>query len=261
MADTYCGKTCGQCIEKQNNKCVGCISETEGGKSNKCQVARCCKDLHHSSCWKCGKRESCVTLHSEKTPEASFLGSGIGMLFATMIVSVIASFLTLDMTLEVMPKLEVPGFVISVVVAVIYAIILLILAQINNSYQIAGTCGMVTQVLVVISFIMGEKSVVGTIVVIVALIVSLIAAYNEFDAHACVLNDIDDDLAGKWRTLWNLTISVILARICGIVLLFIFASLGAWLVLMSVFGSIVVDILKFVYLYNTSKAFRRISGA
>ena len=259
MADTYCGKTCGQCIKKQNDECVGCLTENLGGKSTECEVAKCCKELHHSSCFKCGTRENCTKYHSAKTPKAPILAKLIGLLFWTMIASVLASVLTLDMTLEIMPSLELPGFVLGVVISVIYAVILLILSKTSHSYQLAGICWIVSQVFSVVSYVIGKDNILNTVLKILALIIVLVASYSEFDAHANVLYDVDNGLADKWRTLWNMTVCARLAMILGIVLLFIMMNLGANLVILGSLGILVVDILKFVYLYMTSKAFKKIS--
>lgn len=259
MADTYCGKTCGQCIKKQNNECVGCVTENLDGKSTECEVAKCCKELHHSSCFKCGTRENCPKYHSAKTPNAPILAKLIGLLFCTMIASVLASVLTLDMTLKMMPSLEVLGFVLGVVISVIYAVILLILSKTSHSYQLAGICWIVSQVFSVVGYIIGKDSILNTVLKILALIIVLVATYSEFDAHANVLYDVDNGLADKWRTLWNMTICARLAMICGLALLFMLMNLGANLVILGSIGTLVVDVLKFVYLYTTFKTFKRIS--
>lgn len=261
MADTYCGKTCGQCIKKQNNECVGCVAENLGGKSEGCEVARCCKSLHHSSCYKCGTRGTCLNYHAVKTPNALFLSKWIGILFVIMIASVIASFLTLDMTLEVIPGLAVPGFILSVVLSVFYAVVLLVMARTNHSYQLAGVCWIIGQVLLVIGFVIGQDTVGAYVLKIFSLIAGLIAAYNEFDAHANVLNDVDEELVDKWRSLWNITICARLAMICGVGLLFMMLDIGVYLILFASIGMIVADVLKFVYLYKSFKAFKIISGS
>ena len=257
MADTYCGKTCGQCIKKQNDECVGCVTEKEDGRSLSCEVASCCKSLHHNSCYKCGSRETCVTYHRAKTPCAGFLGAWIGVLFIISIAGVIASIFSIDLFQDRIVK---AGTIIEIVIDVVYVIILVLLAKANYSYKLAAIMGLVMQGLNITAILKGKESVLGIILSLVALVVGLVGQYNELDAHANVLYDINDELAGKWRTLWNITICAYLALIVGTIGLFVIPSLGANFVLIGAFGLVVIGILKLVYLYKTSKTFIAISG-
>lgn len=260
MVDTYCGKNCKQCEQMQNNECIGCISETESAKSDKCIIAQCCKELKHNSCWKCGTREGCINYHSAMTPNAGAIGKWMGMLFLIMVVSAIVSILSLDMVLEKMPQLAVLGFVLSALVAAVYAGILLVMSSVSYSYKVAGIAAIISLVPSVIAFIIGGDTAVGTIFKIIALVVSMISWYSEIDGHASILADVDSNLADKWRNVWNFTICARLAVICGIFLMFIAMNLGAKLFIVGSVGIVIVEILKFVYLYKTSKAFKRISG-
>ena len=257
MADTYCGKTCGQCIKKQNDECVGCITEKEDGRSLSCEVASCCKSLHHNSCYKCGSRETCVTYHKAKTPYAGFLGTWIGMLFLISVGSVITSLFTIELFDA---KIIEISSIIEVLIKVIYVVILVVLAKVNYSYKLAAIMGIVIQGLNITAILKGKESTLGIILSLIALVVGLVGEYNELDAHANVLYEVNDLLASKWRTLWNITICAYLALIVGTMGLFVIPALGANLVLCGAIGLVVIGILKLVYLYKTSKCFRAISG-
>lgn len=259
MADTYCGKTCGQCIKKQNDECVGCIIEKEGGKSENCEVAQCCKGAHHSSCFKCGTRPICVTYHKMKTPNASIISKWIGLLFVISLLVVVASFLTMGIVTKSWPILGKVGTTLCVTFEIIYALILIVLAKVNYGYKLAGVFALITQTVSTVSVVVGEETVPGMIIGVVATIISLAAVYNEIEAHASVLYDVNDHLADKWRTLWTIYICVNLALVLGIVLIFIMPNIGATLVLWAAIGSVLVIILKAVYLYKTSKSFKEIS--
>lgn len=259
MADTYCGKTCGQCIKKQNGECVGCVTEKEGAKSETCEVAKCCKDGHHSSCFKCGTRLNCVTYHKAKTPNAGFISSWVAKLFIMSILVVIASLFTAEIVTKNAPMVGKVGAAICVTFEIIYALILIVLAKVNYGYKLAGVFALITQAVSTVAVVVGENTLPGVIIGIVAAIISLAAAYNEIEAHASILYDVEDRLAEKWRTLWTIYICVNLAMILGIVLLFILPGIGAMLVLGAYVGSIIAIILKAVYLNKTSKVFRGIS--
>ena len=259
MADTYCGKTCGQCIKKQNDECAGCVTEKEGAKSETCEVAQCCKGGHHSSCFKCGTRLNCVTYHKVKTPNAGFVSGWFGKLFVISVLVIIASLFTADILTKNAPLVGRVGTTVCVIFEIIYALVLIVLAKVNYGYKLAGVFALITQAVSTVAVVVGEKTVPGMIIGIVAAIISLAAAYNEIEAHASILYDVDDRLAEKWRTLWTIYICVNLAMILGIVLLFVLPSIGAMLVLGAYVGSIISIILKAVYLHNTSKVFKGIS--
>lgn len=256
MVDTYCGKTCGQCIKKQNDECAGCITDKEGGKSESCEVASCCKDSHHNSCYKCGSREVCVTYHREKTPYAGFLGKWISILFLISIASVITSFFTLDLIGTKITKI---ASITEVAINVVYVMILVVLAKVNYSYKLAAIMGIVVQGLNITAIVRGEKSTWGIILSVIALLIGLVGEYNELDAHTNVLYDVNNELAGKWHTLWNITICAYLALMVGFLSLFVIPGFGADFLLLGAIGLIVRGILKLVYLYNTSKGFKAIS--
>lgn len=257
MADTYCGKTCGQCIKKQNDECVGCVTEKEDGRSLRCEVASCCKNSHHNSCYKCGSREACVTYHREKTPYAGFLGTWIGMLFLISVASVIASIFSIDLFQDKIVKIS---SIIEVAISVGYVLILIVLAKANYSYKLAAIMGLVMQGLNITAILKGKETTLGIILSTIALVVGLVGEYNELDAHANILYEVSDLLAAKWRTLWNITICVYLALIVGFLGLFVIPGLGADLVILGAFGLVVIGFLKLAYLYKTSKCFRAISG-
>ena len=257
MADTYCGKTCGQCIKKQNDECVGCVTEKEDGRSLRCEVASCCKNSHHNSCYKCGSRETCVTYHREKTPYAGFLAKWIGILFLLSVASIISSLFTLNLFDAKIVKI---GSIIEVVFKIAYVSILVVLAKANYSYKLAAIIGIVMQGLNITAILKGEGTTLGIILSIIALAIGLVGEYNELDAHASILYEINDGLASKWRTLWNITICTYLALIVGFISLFVIPSLGAYLVIAGAVGLIAIGILKIVYLRKTSKSFKAISG-
>ncbi len=254
MADTYCGKTCGQCEKKQNSECAGCIAEDNSGKSENCDLAICCKGGHHSSCYKCGTRPDCITYHSVITPNAKMYGKWIGMLFIIMVASVIASVVT-----SLIPNVELLKFIISVGVAVVYGLILLILSKFNHGYQIAGISYVVSQIPLIIGYVIGADTIWNTLLSILATVILLVAAYSEYDTHANALYEVDSDLADKWRGLWQFTICSRLAMVCGFGLLILAPSLGVSVILLAEIAVIVVEVIKFVHLYNTSKAFNKIS--
>ena len=93
------------------------------------------------------------------------------------------------------------------------------------------------------------------------MVLELCAAYQEFYAHAEVLEELDPELAGKWRLLWKWWIGLLLGLFGCIFLALISAILGLLAMLADAIGLLVVGIVKLVYLYRTAKRFREYQPA
>ena len=93
------------------------------------------------------------------------------------------------------------------------------------------------------------------------MVLELCAAYQEFYAHAEVLEELDPELAGKWRLLWKWWIGLLLGLFGCIFLALISAILGLLAILADAIGLLVVGIVKLVYLYWTAKRFREYQPA
>ena len=93
------------------------------------------------------------------------------------------------------------------------------------------------------------------------MVLELCAAYQEFYAHAEVLEELDPELAGKWRLLWKWWIGLLLGLFGCIFLALISAILGLLAMLADAIGLLVVGIVKLVYLYWTAKRFREYQPA
>jgi len=92
-------------------------------------------------------------------------------------------------------------------------------------------------------------------------VLELCATYQEFYAHAEVLEELDPELAGKWRLLWKWWIGLLLGLFGCIFLALISAILGLLVLLADAIGLLVVGIVQLVYLYRTAKRFREYQPA
>ena len=94
------------------------------------------------------------------------------------------------------------------------------------------------------------------------MVLELCAAYQEFYAHAEVLEELDPELAGKWLAdFGNGWIGLLLGLFGCIFLALISAILGLLAILGGRIGLLVVGIVKLVYLYRTAKRFREYQPA
>lgn len=188
------------------------------------------------------------------TRRAQMLGKWLWLLFLLIIPSVVA-----DVAINVIPSLSFIGEIISVCVSLTYALILLKLSFESKYYRAAGFCVLVTTIgNAVVTFAFGEatESIWTLLITLPIMVVSIVGEYHEYNAHGEVLYGIDSDLQMKWHKLWSLYVGTMVGMLAGLVVTFVIPLLGLVVVLVAAIGTIVVGILKLVYLYRTAMVFR-----
>ena len=279
MAETYCGKTCAECAQRETLSCSGC--KTGPGKlyGGDCELAKCCRSKGHQECTTCGFKGNCGTLRGkERMPEyrlkhmeaekaraaaaakrAPVLGKWLWILFWLIIPSTIASLMTNENIAGSIPSVFVPGQILSAVCSALYGLILVKLATEEARYLTAGVCGLICGAVNVLLACVsggGELPPWTLLISLPATIVSLVGEYQEFEAHSVVLSGVDDDLSEKWTEFWKWYIGMYAGVFGGLLLAFIIPVLGLLVSLAAAIGLIVVGIMRLVYLYRTAKAFR-----
>lgn len=260
MIKTYCGKECEQCMTRRLHECDGCTDENGKKKSEKCVIAQCCEEKQYGTCVSCGKRKKCVTYHYVMTPLASMLGTWISVLFWLIVPSIVATVLTSESVVNIVPEVEVPGTILKVVIAVAYGVILLKMSSAHYRYKLAGISRFILQVISIVVLFIDAGS--GWIVAIALIfeVISLFSEYNEIEAHSKVLEDIDDELASSWCWLWYANLAMDAGIVGGLLIAFISPKLGALILLAASICAIVVSVLKLVYLYRTAEVFKKIGA-
>ena len=279
MAETYCGKSCGDCTRKADLNCSGCKSGPGKWYGGDCKLAKCARDKGHETCETCGLRDRCGTHRSrEDMPDdrirriaaeekrkaaiakrAPVLGKWLWIMFWLNIPGNIGSLMMNDSTVNVLPGLFVPGLIISAICSFIYGAILLKLGSEEDRYRTAGICSLIAGVSSALAAIIngGADGVTWILIfTIPAAIVAIVGEYNEYMAHSAVLSGVDNELSEKWEVLWKWYIGLYLGIFGSILLMLIIPVLGAIAVLGTTIGTVVVSILKLVYLYRTAKIFR-----
>ena len=254
MKETYCGKICEECIEREKINCFGC----EGN----CDIGKCCKNRDRESCDGCAFKSSCVIL--EKAPtmteyklkkeKAPFFTKWLTYLFWLVVPNVISNIMTNNTFETNAPGIYFIGNIINIIVVFIYAFILLQLSKEEKLYKNAVICRGIT-ILTAILLLLTDINSIIIITGIAAIVFMFIGEYYEYKAHSHVLVGIDDVLSEKWNRLWKWYIGVIVAFAAGIVLIFISVIIAAFLIIASEIGILVVGIMKLVYLYRMSKVF------
>ncbi|MBO4938843.1 MAG: hypothetical protein J6C98_07585, partial [Oscillospiraceae bacterium] len=273
MAETYCGKFCAECSKKEELNCSGCKSGPGSQFGGDCELAKCVRDKGHETCDTCGFKGNCGTLRSrDNMPDyrrrkmeaeemrkaaiakrAPVLGKWLWIIFWLIIPSSIGSLMSNESTVKILPALFMPGQIINAICSLTYGAILLKLGSEENRYRTAGICALIAGASSALAAIVNGGSDGATwilIFTIPAAIVALVGEYNEYMAHSAVLSGVDNELSEKWEVLWKWYIGLFLGMFGCIIVMLIIPILGALAILGCAIGTVVVSILKLIYLYR-----------
>ena len=161
------------------------------------------------------------------------------------------------------PDLASLGEILGILCSVVYGLLLLSLAKVNGGYRAAGACTLFVVAAGVIVQVLGgsgdphnvERS-IALILTFLSGVAALVGEYTECTSHAEVLEPVDIALSQRWRRLWKWYIGAYLALFAGIFVTLLSAWLGLLVMTASTVGSLVVAILKLVYLWRTARTFR-----
>ncbi|MBQ3528938.1 MAG: hypothetical protein IJA47_00420 [Oscillospiraceae bacterium] len=279
MAETYCGKTCAQCVEKKISSCPGCKFGPARQPDGDCAIALCCRGKGHQDCTTCSFNETCYTLRGKEhmpeyrskaveaeqirtaalTKRATIFGRWLWVLFWLTILNAITSVLTGKPFTEANSVRFIIGCVLGAVYALACGAILIRLSFEEERYRIAGICVLASNAVGALQYVPGISGSVLWILLlsVVSVMISSYGAYQELAAHSAVVVDLDSRLAEKWPKLFKAYILASLTLLCGILFALISPFLGGLFGLVSTLGLIVVSGLKLVYLYKTAKLFRK----
>lgn len=280
MAETYCGKSCAECAQKESMNCQGCKAGPGRQFGGDCELAKCIRSKGHESCDTCNFKGNCGTLRSrDSMPDywrrkieaeeqrkaaiakrAPVLGKWLWIIFWLIIPSTIGSLMANETTAEILPGLFMPGQIINAICSLTYGAILLKLGSEEDRYRTAGICALVAGgVSAVVAIITGtaEEATWTLLFTLPAAVVAMVGEYNEYMGHSAVLAGVDNELSEKWEVLWKWYIGLFGVMIGSILVMLIIPILGALAILAAAIGTIVVSILKLVYLYRTAKIFRK----
>lgn len=283
MAETYCGKSCAECAQREKLSCPGCRTGPGRQFGGDCELARCIREKGHETCDTCGFRGNCGTLRMrDNMPDyrrrkteaeemrraaiakrAPVLGKWLWILFWLVIPSTIGSLMANENLVSVLPELWIPGQIINAICSLIYGAILLRLGSEEDRYRTAGICTLIAGgVSAAVALINGPaEDITWTLLIVLpAAVAAVIGKYNEYMAHSAVLTGVDNELSHKWEVLWKWYIGSFLG-IFGCILLLLIIPLLAVIALIGAFIAVaVVGILDLVYLYRTARSFRDYSA-
>lgn len=279
MAETYCGKSCAQCVHKEAMNCPGCKPGPGRQFGGDCELAKCARIKGHETCSTCGLRGNCGQLRSchhfpeyrrRKLEEDALrkaalarrvpvLGKWLWILFWLVIPSSIAGLISNETLGQSFPGLYMVGQILGILCSVAYGLILLKLGSEEDRYRTAGIFALISgglsAVLMALPGVTQSQGWVLLLAIPVA-IVELVSEYHEYNAHSAVVTELDGQLSEKWETLWKWFIGLYLGLFGCVFVTLLAPVLGALSLIGALIGILVVSILKLVYLYRTAKLFR-----
>lgn len=279
MAETYCGKNCDQCVEKETLGCPGC--KVGPGKliGTECEQARCCIVKGLPECAACEFCEDCYTVQQkdrflqfrleavekEKSKNemlangAPILGKWLGVAFWMIIPSLIGYILSNSAVFEAGEFFIALGQLVSSVCAVVYSLILLRLGFIEKRYRFAALCvlaGALISSATNYMFSGSEVPMWALAISIPTTVISFLGEYFEFMAHSTVLTNVNDKMSTKWNTLWKWYLGSSAAHYGGVLLAFVIPVMGVMLIKAGDIGTLITRVLKLLYLRQTVRIFR-----
>ena len=100
---------------------------------------------------------------------------------------------------------------------------------------------------------------ISVLVSLIAAVFSLLATYNEYHAHSCIVGGLDCELGDRWQKLWVWQIIGIAGTFVSLLLTVLAAGLGAVLVLIVAIYVLVIQIIYLVTLYRSAKVYRAVA--
>ena len=195
--------------------------------------------------------------------DAAVLAGRLWPLFWLIVPGTIAGLMSDEALSAHWPDLASLGEILGILCSVVYGLLLLSLAKVNGGYRAAGACTLFVVAAGVIVQVLGgsgdphnvERS-IALILTFLSGVAALVGEYTECTSHAEVLEPVDIALSQQWRRLWKWYIGAYLALFAGIFVTLLSAWLGLLVMTASTVGSLVVAILKLVYLWRTARTFR-----
>lgn len=282
MAETYCGKNCDRCSLRAELNCPGCMTGPGRSYGGDCNLAKCCREKGHESCDTCGFSTNCGTFqsrsqmaiwrkekiestnrqHEEMAERSQAIGKWFSILFWLVVPTVITGIMGNDRFMESAPNLYLMGNVLGTVVTIIYGSILIRLATYDETYRTAGICIIIAGIASILSCLIrfAGSSDLAKIFSLPGSVISLIGMYKEYKSHSAIVSGVNNNLSENWMQLWKWYLACMITIICDAFLAIIVPILAILVAILAAIGIVIISILKLVYLYQTSAAFKNYQG-
>lgn len=280
MSETYCGRNCETCAQKEALGCPGGCG-LAAPRVGECPVADCCREKGHASCATCTSQDHCFKLrerdempqrryekrcadaarHDHLVKIAPVFAKWLWVLFWCMIVNQIFTILTNEELMILWPWMKRPGEIVNLICRVLILVVLFKLSPCERQYRTAAWCHLATVPLSLLTILLGRIAGEWTELVVVLMVVgigilSVYANCKQYYAHAAVLAGLDDVLSEQWIKQWTWTKYALLAFGVGLVLGLIGGLIGILIMLAGAIILLVVVVRDCIFTYRMAQAFR-----
>lgn len=268
MSDTYCGKECSNCQQKEILDCPGCKAGPGNICRGDCPLSSCIREKCHESCDTCNRNGRCSTQarrdtmaqerveENERTRQrmemlrqrSPILAKWLNILFIINIISLIVG------VLDNFSDLSQICSYVQIVMSFGGAFCLWKMRGQEKRYQTAAVLTVMTAFVSLVQTLWIRSTGLLLVFSLASTICGLTRTYTEFKAHAAVVQDYDSELSQKWERLWQWYIGVYVLTIAGLFLALISSVLGLITAFVGLIGMIVAGIRALVLLFYTSTA-------
>jgi len=276
MEKTYCGNSCTECGSREALNCSGCMAGPGKRYGGSCEIAKCCIEKGHEACTTCAHRSACgKTLFSKNAPaerikkqeqqlqkrealkqQAVFLGEWIDKLFWLVIIVNIISFL------DLVPAISAYSGVwiwLDVLGNVLYGLILLRIARVHENFTLAGWIAIIGGIVAKLNTffpVLATNTSFTFLVLLPMAGFSILGKYLELTAYGEILADTEQSLSANWFALRKWYLICFGVAFGGIVFVIMAPMLGVFVTVAGLIASLVVAIVKILYLRRTSRFFK-----
>lgn len=192
-------------------------------------------------------------------PKAEEMGKWLGLLFWLVIPTVAGSAMSHQAVTAFLPFLYLPGRIISMAALCIYGYALLKLSSESRCYRMAAMCCLLSVAVDAAISLIPEGFTAAPLIGLLSFPVVILAFYGEYAeymGHSEVLQVLDEEMSLKWKRLWKWYMYSLAAVIASVPVTMVSAVLGITVLLAAMAGTLIVSVLKLMYLYRTAKIFR-----
>lgn len=274
MHETYCGKSCADCTEREELNCPGCRLGPGRAGSGDCGISRCSVSKGHHACDFCTNKGTCRNLrscvnasqqrlsrkrleqdhHTRQLKKVQLLGKWLWVMFWLVIASNVISFVFDNTLTAPYPAIRIIGTVASFVISAIYSFILCNLAEASEDYRYGGILGFVCLGLSVLTKFVPDL--IATILSAVVIVLAYFRECRECTGHSDCVGKSDDVLSEKWCNLCYWLLGGQGVMFIGLLLSIFGGGLGAALALIGAVVLLIASVLKLVYLQKTMVLFK-----
>lgn len=274
--ESCCGKDCLSCAQGPELGCAGCREGMGRPFTGPCEIAACCRERGHDFCATCTYINGCPRWAGrEEVPErerrrqaeerarrerlaeqAPVLGKWLWWMFWLVVPRELASLMTMDRVVEILPGLDLAGALLTVLCGLACGWFLWKLGPVLRDYRTAALCQFVNVAASVAAQALGLRDAVALLPALGLIGLGMFRDYKVYHAHAQVLTGVDDALAEKWRRLWKYLIWILWGMGGALLLMIVSPLLGLLALVAATVALVAVAVTEMVYLWRTAKVFR-----